>query len=324
MRVDDGRIRRLTATESAEFQPRWSPDGRTIAFLGTRRGLTDLETTMEDNHVWVMAADGSGRRELGAAVDNRQGSADVVARTGRRVYSTVQERGHRAALSPAAVGRRAADGRRRATAASGSFSVAAGGALAYAFTGRDDLAQLYFRAGADRPARRLTDLNADVLQGVEVAPVEAFTFVSNDFKCDVEAFLTRPVGLAGGREAPADRDDPRRAARRSRARPSLQVAVLRAAAAGPRCRSTIRGSTGYGQAFADAVFRDQNGDEAQDVLYGVDAALRRNPWIDRDRHRRRGRQLRRAAHGLAHHADAACSRPPSRWPPSSTTSATTT
>ena len=44
-----------------------------------------------------------------------------------------------------------------------------------------------------------------------------------------------------------------------------------------------RGSTGYGQAFADAVFADQNGNEAQDVLYGVSAAMRRNPWIDRDR-----------------------------------------
>ncbi len=45
----------------------------------------------------------------------------------------------------------------------------------------------------------------------------------------------------------------------------------------------FRGSTGYGQKFADAVFGDQNGHEAQDVLYGVSAALRRNPWIDRDR-----------------------------------------
>ena len=44
-----------------------------------------------------------------------------------------------------------------------------------------------------------------------------------------------------------------------------------------------RGSTGYGQAFADAVFADQNGNEAQDVLYGVSAAMRRYPWIDRDR-----------------------------------------
>ena len=44
-----------------------------------------------------------------------------------------------------------------------------------------------------------------------------------------------------------------------------------------------RGSTGYGQRFADAVFRDQNGDEAMDVLYGVSAAVRRNLWIDRNR-----------------------------------------
>jgi dipeptidyl aminopeptidase/acylaminoacyl peptidase len=45
----------------------------------------------------------------------------------------------------------------------------------------------------------------------------------------------------------------------------------------------FRGSTGYGQAFADAVYGDQNGNEAQDVLYGTSAALRRNPWIDRER-----------------------------------------
>ena len=38
-----------------------------------------------------------------------------------------------------------------------------------------------------------------------------------------------------------------------------------------------RGSTGYGQKFADAVFADQNGNEAQDVLYGVSAAMRRIP-----------------------------------------------
>ena len=44
-----------------------------------------------------------------------------------------------------------------------------------------------------------------------------------------------------------------------------------------------RGSTGYGQAFADAIFGDQNGGEAKDVIYGVQAALRRHDWIDRER-----------------------------------------
>ncbi|HEX9223624.1 MAG TPA: prolyl oligopeptidase family serine peptidase, partial [Candidatus Acidoferrales bacterium] len=44
-----------------------------------------------------------------------------------------------------------------------------------------------------------------------------------------------------------------------------------------------RGSSGYGQKFADAVFGDQDGNEGQDVLYGVSAAVRRYLWIDRER-----------------------------------------
>ena len=44
-----------------------------------------------------------------------------------------------------------------------------------------------------------------------------------------------------------------------------------------------RGSTGYGQKLADAIFGDQNGGEAKDVLAAVDAALATYPWIDRNR-----------------------------------------
>ena len=44
-----------------------------------------------------------------------------------------------------------------------------------------------------------------------------------------------------------------------------------------------RGSTGYGQKLADAIFKDQNGGEAKDVLAGVDAALASYPWLDGDR-----------------------------------------
>ena len=61
--------------------------------------------------------------------------------------------------------------------------------LAYTFATPSDLAQLYI-AG-----RKMTDLNADVLRGKRLAEVESFTFVSNDNKFEVEAFLTKPLGL---------------------------------------------------------------------------------------------------------------------------------
>jgi dipeptidyl aminopeptidase/acylaminoacyl peptidase len=44
-----------------------------------------------------------------------------------------------------------------------------------------------------------------------------------------------------------------------------------------------RGSTGYGQKFADAIFNDQDGGEGKDVLAGVDAALAKYPWLDANR-----------------------------------------
>jgi Tol biopolymer transport system component len=90
LQLADNTVHRLTATESCEYSPLWSPDGKSIAYLGTRRGLTDRETTMEDTHVWVMDADGSNRREIGAAVDNRQGAPNWSL-DGNAVYFTVQD-----------------------------------------------------------------------------------------------------------------------------------------------------------------------------------------------------------------------------------------
>ena len=277
LHVEDGQIRRLTATETAEFQPRWSPDGKSIAFLGTRRGLTDLETTMEDTHVWVVAADGTGRRELGRSVDNRQQSP-VWSPDGSSVYCTVQERGHVRLYRLPLAGKPepviTEDGR------VGDYAVGRDGAIAYTLAGRRDLAELHLRGA--RTTRQLTDLNADVLKGVEIAPVDTFTFASNDFKYEVEAFLTRPIGLREGTKhplivmihgGPHGQQGP----------PFVFKSQYYAHRGWATLQVNFRGSTGYGQAFADAVYGDQNGNEAQDVLYGVSAALRRNPWIDRNR-----------------------------------------
>ena len=71
--------------------------------------------------------------------------------------------------------------------------------VAYTFSSPSDQAEL-FVAG-----KRLTDLNAAVLSGKRLAEVEAFTFVSNDNKFEVEAFLTRPAGAAADAvNAPAE------------------------------------------------------------------------------------------------------------------------
>lgn len=278
LQLSDNSIHRLTATESSEYDPVWSPDGKSIAYRGTRRGLTDRETTMEDTHVWIMNADGSNRREIGNAIDNRQG-APQWAPDGSSIYFTVQERGsnHLVRL-PISGGQ--PEFIVNDAGGVGAWSVGKK-ALAYSFTTPRDAAQLYYKSGA-AASRKLTDLNHDLLADKAIADVESFTFVSNDNRFDVEAFLTKPVGMTATSKHPlivVIHGGPHGANG-----PGFNFKNQVYAAHGYAVLNVnYRGSTSYGQKFSDAVFGDQDGNEGQDVLYGVSAAVRRYLWIDRER-----------------------------------------
>lgn len=277
--VADGTIHRLTATEYCEYEPLWSPDGKYIVYSGTKRGLTDRETTMEDTHTWIMNADGSNRREIGGVLDNRQGSPQW-APDGSAVYFPVQERGSEYLVRLAVSGGQP-EYVVKEPGYVGAWSVGKNGALAYSYASPTDTAQLYYKSGT-AAARKLTDLNHDLLANKTLAQVESFTFMSNDNRFEVEAFLTKPVSMTATSKHPmivVIHGGPHGAngsyfSFKNQVYAAHGFAVLNV---------NYRGSTSYGQKFADAVFGDQNGNEAQDVLYGVSAAVRRYLWIDRDR-----------------------------------------
>ncbi|MEK6409709.1 MAG: S9 family peptidase [Acidobacteriota bacterium] len=279
LKVSDGSIRRLTSTESAEYRPRWSPDGKTIVHQATRRGLTDLETTMEDTHVWLINADGTNRREISSMMDNRQG-APAWSPDGSAVYFTVQERGNvRLYRLRVAGGQPEVVINDRGSV--GAWSVARDNSIAYSFASPSDLAQLYLKPG-NSPAKKTTGLNAVVLAGKQIAEVESFSFISNDNKYTIEAFLTRPLGMTATSKHPLIVNI--HGGPHGQQGPAFNFKHQVYAARGwATLLVNYRGSTGYGQAFTDAVFGDQNGNEAQDVIYGLSAAMRRNLWIDRDR-----------------------------------------
>jgi len=277
--VADGSVRRITATESNEYDPLWSPDGKRILFRGTRRGLTDRETTMEDTHVWVMNADGSDRREIGAVIDNRQGPPHC-SQEGNFVYFTAQERGSNYLMRlPVSGGK--PEYVVKEPGFVGSFSVGKDGTVAYSYASPRDTSELYLKSGNGAP-RKLTDLNTQVLAGKQLAEVESFTFISNDNKYEVEAFLTKPLGMTANSKHPLIVNI--HGGPHGQNGPAFNFKNQVYAAHGwATLNVNYRGSTGYGQKFADAVFDDQNGNEGQDVLYGVSATVRRNPWIDRER-----------------------------------------
>jgi dipeptidyl aminopeptidase/acylaminoacyl peptidase len=287
--VPDGTVRQLTRTKSAEYHPRFSQDGGAIAFLGTTRDLTSSETAMEDPHVWVMSADGTGRREA-RPMDARQGPPQW--RTDTELMFTVQRRGAVQLASACINAPCDYVDLRPGREVVGTFSTA-GERVAYARTtparpGELVIERMAAPAGAPPDAaglsagngRTLVSLNEPILRERAMAPVESFTFKSHD-GLEVEAFITRPLNLAPGATAPLVtmiHGGPH-----SQQGPAFNSkAQIYAAAGFGVLMVNYRGSTGYGQKFADAIFGDQNGGEARDVLSGISAAMAKYAWIDRN------------------------------------------
>lgn len=278
VRVETGEVRVLLQSENAAYRPHYSPDGRTIAFEATKRGLNGLEFARENAHVWLMDPDGGRAREVTASIDNRL-HAPGWSPDGRSILTMVDDSGN------VRLYRQPVQGGDPEPVVMDTGAVAAwsahGDRVAYSLSTPTGMAELYVKAGHG-PAKQLTNLNREILSGKTIAHTEPITFISNDGKWPVQGLLTYPADFDPGRKYPL-------------------ITVIHG---GPHDQQTIsfniknqvyaargyatlmvnyRGSTGYGQAFTDAIFREQNGDEAQDILFGIGAAMRRHKWVDEGR-----------------------------------------
>ena len=239
-------------------------------------------------------------------IDDRQGPAAVVAGWRSAIYFTAQERGnvrlYRQSMTRQAVATSTPSSSSAIAAPWVHFPSRNSGAIAYTFTSPRRFGGA-LSSKRQRILKQLTNLNADILGGKQIADVESFTFVSNDNKYEVEAFLVKPLGMTATSKHPLIVNI--HGGPHGQNGPAFNFKDQIYAARGwAMLHVNYRGSTGYGQAFADAVFGDQNGNEAQDVLYGVSAALRRYLWLDRERMGIEGVSYGGQLDGLADHADA--------------------
>jgi acylaminoacyl-peptidase len=279
--LEEGALRQLTTRYGPDQSPVVSPDGRQIAFTG----FDDNRTGYHVERLYVMDR-GSG--EISALTAELDASVRAPAwdSRGRGLYFLYDHEGRtRLARVDRATGTitTLADdvggtsiGR---PYSGGSFTVAAYGTFAYTTASADAPADV--ASGDGRRTRRLTRLNDDLLPYRSLGRVESFWTESSFDGRNIQAWLVLPPGFSSERRWPMILEihggpyanyGPRFAA-------EMQ---LYAAAGYVVLYVNPRGSTGYGEEFANLIENNYPGEDYDDLMSVVDAVIERG-YVDPER-----------------------------------------
>jgi len=289
-----GPLVKISDHDFEDAQPRWSPDGTQIAFAGQteRRQFPKLyiasklvattlaATTLDATTLDATAAGGAksalaveGLDLIPTALHWGPGAHEL------RFEALVKGETHifRADLNthrvaPVTSGERAVRG----------FDInEKAGVMTYTANTFQRLDDLYAAALDGSGERQLTHLNTALWAGLDLASVERMPYKSVD-GWNIDGFLVKPVGWQPGKKYPMVLS--------IHGGPAGQYGVdwyhefqVYAGKGWAVFFCNPRGSTGYGQEFERGIVNNWGGMDYQDVMKGVDAALKQNPWIDADR-----------------------------------------
>lgn len=268
--IDSGAVRPLTDRRGPDAAPAASPDGRLIAYVG----FDDHKKGFEQADLYVMNADGSGARRvapsLDRSIDQLEWSAD-----GRAVVASYEDGGS------VVVSRIGLDGRVTPLAkdvagggldrpyAGGGFSLARNGAIAFATDSPDRPTDVALSSGGK--VRKLTRLNELTLSGKSLGTLRELSVRAPDGS-PVPSWILLPAGFEDGTRVPTILEI--HGGPYAAYGPHFSTDYQLYAAAGYAVLYTNpRGSTGYGQAFADGIEKTYPDSNTADLLAAVDAAV---------------------------------------------------
>jgi dipeptidyl aminopeptidase/acylaminoacyl peptidase len=271
LEIASNRINALTSREGPDAEPAVSPDGRLVAYTG----FDDQQRGYENSVLYVMNLDGSNRRALTMALD-RSVDAPVWAADGRAIFVQYDDRGETKVARVGLDGsiRTVADGLSSAAFdrpyTGGSFSVARDGAVAVSAgsaTRPPDV--VLVRAGA---RRQLTHLNSDLLDNKRLGEVRHIAATSSADQRPIDAWITLPPNYVQGQRYPLILEI--HGGPFAAYGPHFATDDQLYAAAGYAVLSVNpRGSTSYGAEFANLIHHAYPGQDYDDLMSAVDAAI---------------------------------------------------
>lgn len=273
--VSTRQLRQLTRTKGCEWTPFFSPDGKDIAFTGTKREITTIDSVAEDTHLFLISVQGGEVRELNGEQDRRV-FAIRWSHDGNFVLFTASDHGKTLLYQATRLGavRQLFDYESQIS----SFSVGNDGSLAMTISDPTHPAEIYATRTPEK-FEPVTKLHQNWLGNFQPVQPREFTFKHEGF--EVQGWVYPPVGVSENKKYP----------------------VLLSIHGGPHgmhgyaFNATVqslvaqnygvvlinpRGSSGYGQKFSDGCLNDWGGGDYRDLMKGLDEALSRFPFLDKD------------------------------------------
>jgi dipeptidyl aminopeptidase/acylaminoacyl peptidase len=273
--VATGARRRLTTQEGEWNSPSFSPDGKKIAFVGN----SETKASYHADEIYLMNADGSGAQKL-TSLDRDPGNI-IWARDGSGVYFNVSQHGtQNLYFAPVAGGSAAAvtSGNHMLNTSSISRAGIAAGVRS-AFTESPNVVRVDVSKRPATPAQ-ITNINEMLIGRLKLATEERIVAKSTG-NTEVEGWIVKPHNFNPSRKYPLIFEI--HGGPHGMYNVGFNPVYQNFAANGYVVLYTNpRGSTGYGSAFGNAIYRNYPGPDYDDLMAAVDATIAKG-YIDTDR-----------------------------------------
>ena len=265
----------LTKTNPAwDSYPVFSPDGKTLAYLAMKRPGYEA-----DRFRIVLRSWPNGKERVLTEGWDRSPSSLAWASGGKEIYGVIDDLGQTALVAVDV-----ATGKTRTVWGKGHVQAPqpAGSRVLFQMDSLKGPAELYSCKPDGGGLLKITGINDERLAGVRLGEPEQFTFKGAGGDT-VHAYIVKPVDFDPAKKYPVAfliHGGPQGSFGNDfHYRWNPQTYAGRGYAA---VMVDFHGSTGYGQAFTDAINGDWGGKPLEDLKKGLEAALAKYPWMDGD------------------------------------------
>lgn len=266
------KLKQLTTLPTADASPSWSPDGKTIVYTSTTPDALPIYAIPQLTVVEIE----SGKSAVNQSLLETQVFATRYAPDGQSILAITEYHGEqnlvRVDISSGAV-QSLIEGDDVVT----EFDLTPEGVI-FPLVSRPQLPDEIF-ALRDGGLAQLSFVNQPVLDGLALAAVDKHSYQSED-GTTIEAFVAFPPGFRKNKSYPGILLIHGGPQQQWDYRFDYEVQLL-AAKGYVVVMPNPRGSFGYGQAFAEAIFQDWGGIDYTDIMAAMDFAVAEG-WVDED------------------------------------------